>query len=87
MYTYIGTNWSCCIHLHVHLDDSLPDECGSKEGPKGDEKVTTRDACQIKEGVWYLWGGEWITAFYSHTHTHVCTCIYMHSVYMYMYML
>lgn len=89
MYVQMDFSW---INLHVHLDDSLPNERGSKEGPKGDEKVTTGNACQIKERVWYLWGGEWITIFHScackcvhrnlnaldgtHTHTHRCIDMY-----------
>lgn len=39
------------MYLQVHLDDGLADECGTKEGPERHQKMTTRDAGQVKQGV------------------------------------
>ena len=38
-------------HLYVHLDDGFANQRGSKEGPEGNQEVTTCDARQIKQRV------------------------------------
>lgn len=35
----------------MNFDNSLPDKCGSEELPKGNTKVPTCDACQVKKRI------------------------------------
>ena len=42
----------------MHLNDGLADEGSAKEGPEGNEEVTTRDTCQIKQRIGDLEGEE-----------------------------
>lgn len=39
------------IYLYVHLDNGLPDECGSKEGPKRNEEMTACDTSKVKQWI------------------------------------
>lgn len=38
----------------MHLDDGLPYQGCSKEGPERNQKMTTSYSSQVKEGIWNL---------------------------------
>ena len=42
---------STVLHLYVHFNDGLADEGSTKEGPEGNEEMTTCDPCQVKQWI------------------------------------
>ena len=51
MYRHTCDLSNVTAYLYMHFDDGFADECGTKEGPEGDEEVPTGNASQVKQGV------------------------------------